>query len=118
MKAAFKLMLGLAIVFTAVMVAQAQDKAETKTLKGEMACPSCVFKLKGLKGCHNAIKVKEAGKEVFYILVDNKKGEPYHRDICRDTKKGSVKGTIVKTPDGMPAEYKYIKPEKGGVKFD
>jgi hypothetical protein len=116
MKAALKGMLGLAIVFTAVMVVQAQEEA--KTLKGDLACPSCVFKLKGLSGCHNAIKVKEADKDVYYILVDKRKGEPYHKDICRDTKKGSVKGVIVKAPDGMPAEYKYIKPEKDGVKFD
>jgi hypothetical protein len=116
MKAAFKLFLGVAIVFAAVAVARAQD--EKKTLKGEMACPSCVFKLKGIKGCHNAIKVKEAGKEVYYILVDKRKGEKYHTDICKDTKKGSVTGTIVKPPKGYPDDYKYIKPDAGGVKFD
>jgi hypothetical protein len=113
MKAAFKTLLCLGIVFAAAAVATAQDdKSETKTLKGELGCGKCVFKVAKGK-CVNCIKVKEDDKEVIYFLDDKGAKESYHKKICTDSAPGSVKGKVSKKDDKM-----IIKPEKDGVKYD
>lgn len=113
MKAAFKTLLGLAILMAVVVVARAEDEKPTKaakgatTLKGELGCAKCVFKVKGVKGCKNAIKV---GDDV-YIFEDKGAKEPYHGKICTATAEGSVTGAVNKAK-------KTIKPAAGGVKFN
>jgi hypothetical protein len=116
MKAAFRTLLGLGIVFAAIAVAQAEDKkpeAKETTLKGDLACAKCVFEVKGVKKCCNAIKVKDGDKETIYLFVDKGAGEKYHGAICKDTKKGSVTGVVSKK-----GKQALIKPSKDGVKFD
>jgi hypothetical protein len=116
MKAAFKTLLCLAIVFATVMVVRAEDeKKDSKkvTLKGDLGCAKCVFKVEGVTKCTNAIQVKKGDKEVIYILSDKGAKEKYHKGICTETKKGSVTGVVSKKGDKH-----YIKPEKGGVKFE
>jgi hypothetical protein len=115
MRAASKLVLCLAVVFAAVVIAQAADKGEKKgkevTLKGEICCSKCA--LKETAKCGNAIKVKEGDKEVVYYFKDKGKGAPYHKEICTGAKAGSVTG-VVSEKDGK----KYITPAKDGVKFE
>jgi hypothetical protein len=116
MKAAFKTLLCLGIVFAAVAVATAAEddkKDEVKTLKGELGCGKCVFKLEGVTKCTNAIKVKEGDKELVYILDDKGAKEKYHAKICTESAKGSVKGKVSKKGEKL-----YIKPEKDGVKYE
>src|ERR1700722_20322011 len=114
MKAAFKTLLCMAIVFAVVVMARAEDDKKddkTKTLKGEIGCPKCVFKIE--KTCGNAIKVKDGDKEVIYILKDKRAKESYHKAICTETKKGSVTGVVSKKGD-----QSYITPSKDGVKYE
>jgi hypothetical protein len=116
MKAAFKTLLCLSVVFAAALVVNAEEgkeKAKTVTLKGDLGCAKCVFKVEGCKVCTNAIQVKEDGKEVVYIIDDGGKKQKYHKDICTGKKKGSVTGTVSKKDGKL-----YIKPEKGGVKLE
>ncbi len=115
MQAAFKTLLGLAIVMGTLVVARAAEEKGDKevTLKGELGCPKCVFEVASAKKCANAIKVKDGDKEVVYILVDGGAKEKYHGKICKETAKGSVTG-VVSEKGGQ----KYIKPAKDGVKFD
>jgi hypothetical protein len=115
MRTAFKTLLCLAVVFaaTAIATARAEDDKDVKTLKGDLGCAKCVFKVEGITKCTNAIKVKEGDKEVIYIFDDNGRKEPYHGKICTDSAKGTVKGKVFKKDDKM-----YIKPEKDSVKFD
>ncbi|MFO0841947.1 MAG: DUF6370 family protein [Gemmataceae bacterium] len=115
MKAAFKTLLCLGVVFAAVAVATAAEddkKDEVKTLKGELGCGKCVFKVAKGK-CVNCIKVKDGDKEVVYFLDDAGPKAKYHGKICTDSAKGSVKGKVSKKDDKM-----IIKPEKDGVKFE
>ena len=115
MKVAFKALLAVVAVMGVVMVAQAEDK-ETKevTLKGELGCAKCVFKVKGVKVCTNAIKVKDKeGKEVIYIIDDGGKKAKYHGKICTSSKDGSVTGVV-----STKGKQKYIKPATDGVKID
>jgi hypothetical protein len=114
MKAAYKTLLCVGLVFAITLVVRAAD--EKKTLKGEIGCPKCVFKLdkKITKGkCANAIKVKDGDKEVIYIFDDKGAKESYHKSICTESKKGSVTGVVTKKGD----QY-YIKPDKDSVKFE
>ncbi len=116
MNAALKSMLGLVVVLGLVMaVGAAEDEkdAKEKTLKGTLGCPKCVFKVAGVKKCANAIKVKEGGKDVIYILIDEGAKAPYHSKICTDTAEGSVTGVVSKKD-----KQDMIKPAKDGVKFD
>jgi hypothetical protein len=121
MKAA-KMLLALAMVFALAVVASAPaaekaDKDDKEvTLKGELACAKCVLKIPGITKCTNAITVKEGDKDVVYLLDDNGGKEKYHKPICTDSKKGSVKGVITEKPTAdKPGK---IKPAKDGVKYD
>src|SRR5262245_49027148 len=107
MKAAFRTLLGLAVVFAVTLAVRAQDekkKEEVKTFKGDFGCAKCsakFFRTKGFAKCTNAIKVKEGTKDKVYILDDKGKGEDYH--VCTGQKKATVKGTLDK-------DKKKIKP--------
>jgi hypothetical protein len=109
MKAAFTL-LGLALVFTLVVVARAEEQKEV-TLKGTITCSKCG--LKETEDCGNAIVVKDGDKEVTYYFKDTGKKEKYHKNICTGKKAGSVTG-VVSEKDGK----KWITPSKDGVKFE
>lgn len=117
MKTPVKVLLSVGVLFGAALVAMAQDdkpaKGADKTLKGELGCPKCVFKVEGVKACGNAIKVTEKGEEVIYVFQDKGAKEGYHKQICTEGKKGSVKGVVAKKGDKF-----FIKPAKGGVKFE
>ena len=119
MRNVFKSLAALTVVLTVVVLARAEeDKDDPKpakavTLKGELACAKCVFKVDGVKKCTNAIKVTKDGKDVIYIFDDAGAKEKYHKPICTEGKKGSVKGVVSKKGDQM-----IIKPSKDGVKFD
>lgn len=110
MRTALSVVLTLAVALVLVVGLQADDKKEV-TLKGTLACAKCI--LKEATKCTNAIKVKEGGKEVVYLLDDKGAKEPYHKDICQAEKEGTVKGTVSEK-DGK----KMIKPSKDGVKFE
>jgi hypothetical protein len=103
MKAACKVLLGLAMIFSLIVVARAEgDKEEKKaekkaegkkvTLKGELQCGKC--SLKETKACSNVLVVKEGDKEVKYYIKDKGKGEKYHK--CSGTAPATVTGTLVK----------------------
>lgn len=116
MKTAFRTLAGLAIVFAVTLAVSAEDDKKApkeKTWKGELGCAKCVFKVKGITKCTNAIKVSEKGKDTIYILADAGAKEKYHATICTSSAKGSVTGTM--TGKGKNAK---IKPAKDGVKFD
>jgi hypothetical protein len=111
MKTAIKTLLGLAMVFTLVVVARAAEEKKDVTLKGKIICTKCG--LKETAACGNAIVVTKDGKDVTYYFDDNGKAESYHKNICTGAKKGSVTGVVSKK-DGK----NMIKPAKDGVKFD
>ena len=118
MRNVFKSIAALAVVLAVVVMARAEEDkpekpAKAVTLKGELACAKCVFKVDGVKKCANAIKVTKDGKDVIYIFDDAGAKEKYHKPICTEGKKGSVKGVVSKKGDQM-----MIKPSKDGVKFD
>jgi hypothetical protein len=110
MKAACKLLAGLAVVFTLVVVAQAQDKKE-KTVTGKLVCGKCTLNETGK--CSNVLQVKEGDKTVNYFLDDKGKGETYHKGVCapNSEKEATVTGTVT-TKDGK----KHIKASKVDVK--
>ena len=118
MRTAFKSLAAMTVVLAFVVLARAEDDKEKKadkvvTLKGDLACAKCVFEVEGVKKCTNAIKVTKDGKDVIYIFDDAGAKEKYHKPICTEGKKGSVKGVVSKKGDQM-----MIKPSKDGVKFD
>lgn len=103
---------------------QADDKKpETKPgakveLKGDLCCAKCELKIEGVTKCVNAIKVKEDGKDVVYLLDDKGPGADYHGEICQGAKPGSVKGVVVEKKKDAIKGYKYVKPGKDGVKIN
>jgi hypothetical protein len=111
------LFLGCALVAAVAVAVRADDKKDKGdepkkvTLKGTIACSKCTFKL--TEDCGTAIEVKEGDKTVVYLVQDEGKKEPYHKEFCTAKKKGSVTG-VVTEKDGK----KFIKPDKDGVKFD
>lgn len=114
MKAAWKALLGLTVLFAVVIAVQAEDKKEEKpvTLKGEMTCTKCG--LKETDACGNCIKVKgKDDKEIIYYFKDEGRKEKYHGKICTAAKKASVTGVVSKEKDKM-----FITPSKDGVKFE
>lgn len=112
MKAA-KMLLGVALVLTMAVVVRAEKDDKVVTLKGTFACAKCVLKVDGIKKCTNAITVKDGDKETIYLLDDEGGKAKYHKAICTDSKKGSVKGTVSKKGDQM-----WIKPVEDGVMME
>jgi protein-arginine kinase activator protein McsA len=110
MKAAFRTLLGLAVVFAVTLAVRAEDEKKKdekeKTFKGELGCAKCSAKFFGFKKgdyakCTNAIKATEGKTTKVYILDDKGKDEDYH--VCTGQKKATVKGTLDK-------DKKKIKP--------
>jgi hypothetical protein len=89
MKAAWTLMLALAMVCMLVASVGAEDKEVT--LKGTITCAKCDLKLE--KACATVIKVKEGGKDVVYYF-DPESGKKNHKTICTEAKEGTVKGKV------------------------
>jgi hypothetical protein len=96
MRAAWSMLLGLAVVLALVAKASAEDKEVT--LKGTITCAKCDLKLE--KKCHTVIKVKEGDKDVVYYL-DDKSAKEHHKKICTEAKEGSVTGKVSKKGDKM-----------------
>lgn len=91
MRTVCSMLVGLALVAAMVMSVQADDKKADKevTLKGNITCAKCELKLEGATKCATVIKVKDA---VYYFDGDAHK--KYHKDICKEGKEGTVKGTV------------------------
>lgn len=103
MKAASKLMLGLALVFVATVVARAEDKAEgtKKTLTGNIVCGKCT--LGETDECSNVLQVTtDDGKVVNYYIKDKGKAEKkYHACAPNSKKKAKVTGVVAKKDGKM-----------------
>src|SRR5438552_16256597 len=82
------------LTMTLVLKARAEDE---KTVTGEGKCAKCA--LKETESCQNVVQVKEAGKTMTYYLVQNDVSKEFHKNICKETKKISVTGTV-KEVDG------------------
>lgn len=104
MKFVSSMVLAMAVFCGSVLSLQAADKEVT--LKGDFVCAKCTLKQE--KKCTTAIKVKEDGKEVTYLLKDKGVGESYHEAVCGGgSKAGTVTG-VVSEKDGK----KWITPSK------
>jgi len=82
--------------FTMALALKAQADDE-KTVTGEGKCAKCA--LKETDSCQNVVQVKEGGKTVTYYLVHNDVSKKFHDNICKETKKITVTGTV-KEVDG------------------
>ena len=71
--------------------------ADEKTVTGEGKCAKCA--LKETDSCQNVVQVKEGDKTVTYYLVHNDVSKKFHDNICKETKKITVTGTV-KEVDG------------------
>jgi hypothetical protein len=80
----------------------ADDKGESKTLKGTLTCTKCA--LKETKTCGHALIVKQDGKEVKYYLVDKGGKEPYHGAVCQEDKPATVTGKVVEKENKLYIE--------------
>jgi hypothetical protein len=89
MKSVRTTLLGLALVFGLVAIVNAAD--EEKTLKGTITCAKC--DLKETKACATVIQVKEGDKTVTYYF-DDAGSKKYHKNVCTESKKGTVVGTV------------------------
>ncbi|MDB5171924.1 MAG: hypothetical protein JWO87_3898 [Phycisphaerales bacterium] len=71
----------------------AKEDAKEVKLKGTAVCAKC--ELKETEKCQDALKVKEDGKEVVYLLTDNAVAKKFHGTICKTTKEDvTVTGTV------------------------
>ncbi|HYT58836.1 MAG TPA: DUF6370 family protein [Haliangiales bacterium] len=66
--------------------------ADEKTITGEGKCAKCA--LKQSESCQNVVQVKEGEKTVTYFLVHNDISKEFHKNVCKETKKISVTGTV------------------------
>ena len=85
----------IAVVSLFAITANAEEKEQTFTGKGE--CAKC--SLEKAESCQMAITVKEDGKDKTYLLENNAVTKAYHKNICQSEKKVKVVGTF-KEKDG------------------
>lgn len=95
----------LTLAVAVALLVNLAGAAETKevTLKGELACAKCELKVAGVKKCTNALVAKEAGKEVVFFLIDEKKLVD-HEDLCGGGRKAATVTGVVSEKEGQ----KYI----------
>jgi hypothetical protein len=106
-----KLAIALGLMAVLVLLAgvqAAEDKEET--LKGKITCAKCDLKVKGQDKCATVIVVKKGDKETVYYF-DKDSNKKYHSDICKEAKKGEVKGTVKKEGEKMMVTVKDLKYE-------
>jgi hypothetical protein len=90
-------LLSIVGLFTAILLTAganlAQEKQEKVTLTGTIACARCELQIE--KKCASVIVVKDAKtkKDLVYYF-DKASNAKYHGDICTETRKGSVEGTV------------------------
>ena len=83
----------IALVGFAYTPTFAKDDAKEVTLKGTAVCAKC--ELKETDKCQDALKVKEDGKDVVYLLADNAVAKKFHKTICQAPKEDvTVIGTV------------------------
>jgi Family of unknown function (DUF6370) len=71
----------------------AKDDAKEVKLKGTAVCAKC--ELHETEKCQDALKVKEDGKEVVYLLTDNDVAKKFHGKVCHGPKDDvTVTGTV------------------------
>jgi len=87
-------LVGVGLIMTLAPKAPAADE---KTVTGEGKCAKCA--LKETETCQNVVQVKEGDKTVNYYLVHNDVSKEFHKNVCKETKKISVTGTV-KEVDG------------------
>jgi hypothetical protein len=105
------LVMGVCIVgLLGVSQILADDKAETKTLKGTLTCTKCA--LKETKACGHALIVKQDGKEIKYYLVDKGGKEPYHSAVCQEDKPATVTGKVVEKNNKRYIEAPKVEVQK------
>src|ERR1043165_5863728 len=91
MKTLRLLSLFAAVVATAGFVFAAEKEKEI-TLTGMGQCAKC--SLGKTESCQNAVVVKEAGKDVVYLLAENDVSKKIHDDICDTAKEIRVVGVV------------------------
>ena len=95
MRAAWSMLVGLAMIAVLALGLQAEEKKADKevTLKGKITCGKC--ELKKDKTCATVIVVTKDDKDTVYYF-DKQSHKKYHEDICKEGKKGTVTGTVKK----------------------
>jgi hypothetical protein len=105
MKAAWSMVLGLAVVCALVLGVRADDKAKEETLKGKITCAKC--DLGTADECQTVIKVKDTVYE-----FDKDSGKKYHKEICKKGKDGTVVGTVSEKDGKKIVKVKEVKFDK------
>lgn len=82
------------MTMTGALKSRAGDE---KTFTGEGKCAKCT--LKETDTCQNVVQVKEGDKTVTYYLVRNDVSNKFHENVCKETKRVTVTGTV-KEVDG------------------
>jgi len=100
----FFVAVGLALTLSNSVMAE--DEKEM-TLEGTVCCAKC--ELKKSDSCATVIKAKnKKGEEVIYWF-DTDSSKKYHKEICTETKDGTVKGKIKKDGDKMIVTVTEVK---------
>lgn len=80
-----------AILFSAAMAFTFNASAEEVTLKGTASCAKCE---EGTADkCTNILTVGKGDDKVVYTL-EGKAGKPWHKNVCKKTKKVEMTGTV------------------------
>jgi uncharacterized protein YggE len=83
-------------IFALAIPALAAEKGKV-TITGEGKCAKCA--LHETDKCQNAVQVKEGDKTVTYYLAANKVSKDFHENLCKESQKVTVTGTV-KEKDG------------------
>jgi len=108
MKAAWSMLVVLAVAMFLIVAANAQDKDKEVTLKGTITCAKCDLKVPGQTSCATVISVKEGDKDVVYYF-DKETHKKNHATICKEPMKGEVKGTVAEAEGKKTIKVSEVK---------
>ncbi len=83
---------GVAALMMLAFAVSAFADAETVTITGMGKCAKCA--LHQADKCQNVVEVEKDGKTTTYWLTGDKSKAFHHDNLCQDTKKVTVTGTV------------------------
>src|ERR1700722_9519689 len=83
---------GFVALMVLAMAVSAFAEAESVTITGMGKCAKCA--LHQSDKCQNVVEVEKDGKTTTYWLEGKKSKEFHHDNLCQDTKKVTVTGTV------------------------
>jgi hypothetical protein len=97
----------VALMFLATAVSSFAEDSDTVTITGMGKCAKCA--LHQSDKCQNVVEVEKDGKTETYWLTGKKSKDFHHDNLCQESKKVTVTGTVTEKDGKKEMKVSEIK---------